>query len=94
MAKPSYDKPWFVYIAQCRDGSLYTGIALDVSERIQEHNSTKKCRYTRFRKPLVLFYSEQCENYRLARCRESEIKSFSRQKKLELIHNKKDFSPE
>ena len=33
------EEPWFVYIARCNDGSLYTGIALDVAQRIAAHNS-------------------------------------------------------
>ncbi|MBU1043616.1 MAG: GIY-YIG nuclease family protein [Candidatus Omnitrophica bacterium] len=76
---------WFVYIAECRDGTFYCGIAKDVLKRIAEHNSNNKCRYTSFRKPLVLKYYEQCENYKMARSRETEIKKFSRIKKEALI---------
>jgi putative endonuclease len=76
---------WFVYIARCRGDVFYTGIAKDVNRRILEHNTTNKCRYTRFRKPVVLIYKEKCENYTVARKREIEIKKFSRKKKLELI---------
>ena len=61
-----------------------SGIAKDVDKRINEHNTTKKCRYTRFRKPLKLIYQESCDDYNLARRRESEIKRFSRKKKLAL----------
>lgn len=83
-----YNTPWFVYIVECRDGTFYTGITIDVDRRIKEHNTTSKCRYTRFRKPLVLRYKEICENYSTARKREYQIKDFSKEKKLELIKSR------
>jgi len=58
---------------------------MDVVERINEHNTTNKCRYTRARKPIVLLYQEICENYSLARKREAQIKSLCRSEKLALI---------
>lgn len=85
MDKKIYNEPWFVYIAECRDRTLYVGIAKDAYNRIEAHNTTNQCRYTRYRKPLKLAYKELCENYNVARKRESEIKRFSRKKKLELI---------
>jgi len=75
---------WFMYIAQCRDGELYVGIAKDAERRIREHNTTSKCRYTRFRKPVKLFYKECCDDYSAARRREREVKKFSRKKKIGL----------
>ncbi|MCG2711085.1 MAG: GIY-YIG nuclease family protein [Candidatus Omnitrophica bacterium] len=88
MDKEIYNIPWFVYIAKCRDNSLYVGIAKDVYKRIKEHNTTAKCRYTRFRKPIILQYQELCEHYSAARQRETEIKKFSRKKKIALIESK------
>lgn len=82
MDKTIYDTPWFLYIAECKDKTLYVGIARDVDNRIKTHNTTDKCRYTRFRKPIILLYMEQCENYSVARKREIEIKRFSRKKKI------------
>ena len=84
MSGEIYEQKWFVYIARCSDGALYVGIARDVDRRIKEHNTTDKCRYTRFRKPLELIYREECQDYRSARARELEIKRFSQKKKLEL----------
>lgn len=86
MDKRIYNEPWYVYIAQCRDKTLYVGVAKDANKRMQDHNNTNKCRYTRFRKPLILLYKELCENYNIARKREFEIKRFSRKKKLELTY--------
>lgn len=84
MDKAIYAEPWFIYIAECKDKTLYVGIAKNVVNRINTHNTTNKCRYTRFRKPIKLLYSEQCKNYSIARKREIEIKRFSRKKKLVL----------
>jgi putative endonuclease len=64
---------------------LYVGVAKDADKRIEDHNSTNQCRYTRFRKPLKLVYKELCVDYNIARKRESEIKRFDRKKKLGLI---------
>jgi putative endonuclease len=45
---------WYVYLIECRDGSLYTGIATDVDRRYAEHVAGKGARYTRSRPPLRL----------------------------------------
>lgn len=42
---------WYVYLLECRDGSIYTGIALDVEARFALHASGRGARYTRSRKP-------------------------------------------
>ncbi len=86
MNKEIYNNPWSVYIAECRDKTLYVGIAKDVGQRISDHNKTDKCRYTRFRKPIILVYKELCSDYSAARKREAQIKKFDRKKKLELAN--------
>ncbi|MEO7326873.1 MAG: GIY-YIG nuclease family protein [Dokdonella sp.] len=45
---------WFVYILECRDGSLYTGIAIDVARRYALHVAGKGARYTRSHPPARL----------------------------------------
>ncbi len=42
---------WFVYVIECRDGSLYTGIAIDVGKRYELHVAGKGARYTRSHPP-------------------------------------------
>ena len=85
MKKDIYSVPWFVYILECQDKTLYVGITLDLFRRFKEHNSTNKCRYTRSRKPLKLVHQEECLNHYAAMIRELEIKKFPRGKKLALI---------
>lgn len=46
--------PWFVYLIECLDGSIYTGIALDVAARYALHASGKGARYTRSHPPARL----------------------------------------
>ncbi len=56
---PALEDPWFVYLLECADGSLYTGIARDVEKRLALHNQGKGAKYTRGRRPLVLLACSQ-----------------------------------
>jgi putative endonuclease len=79
------DTVWWLYIIRCRGGELYVGIAQDVKERVARHNKGLACRYTKYRRPVSLIYQEKCEDHRTACQRESEVKKFSRKKKLALM---------
>ncbi|NQT06697.1 MAG: GIY-YIG nuclease family protein [Candidatus Omnitrophica bacterium] len=79
-------KNWFVYIVECRDKRLYTGITNDVEKRVAAHNKGKGCRFTKFRYPVKLVYEEDCITRSAARKRELEIQGFKRNKKLSLIN--------
>lgn len=76
---------WCVYIVECKDFKLYTGITNNIKRRLMEHNSGNGCRFTKFRYPVTLLYKEDCKNRKAAAARERQIKSFKRTKKLELI---------
>lgn len=78
---------WFVYLVQCKDGSLYTGVSTDVKRRVQEHNGSDKkgARYTRARRPVTLRYQENCANRSEACKREAAIKKLTRSQKISLI---------
>ena len=47
-------KPWFLYMIECVDGSLYTGIAVDVEARYAAHCQGTGARYTRSHPPVKL----------------------------------------
>ncbi|MDR3364086.1 MAG: GIY-YIG nuclease family protein [Clostridiales Family XIII bacterium] len=79
------DKTYFVYIAVCSDGSLYTGYTDDVETRIKTHNDGKGAKYTRSRLPVWLVYTEAFPAKGDALKREARIKRLRRGKKLELI---------
>ncbi len=85
----SPDKLWYVYIVRCADNSLYTGITLDVERRLTEHNGDGAAKYTRSRQPVSLVYSEVAISRSSASSREFAIKKLSKQKKEELILQKK-----
>jgi len=76
---------YFVYILQCTDGSLYTGITTDVERRVQEHIKGTAAKYTRARKVKHLAYSEEAKDRSAALKREAEIKRWPRKKKLDLV---------
>lgn len=79
-------KEWYVYIVQCSDKSLYTGITVDLDRRVLEHNTSNKgAKYTRPRRPVQLVYSETHEDRSSASKRESAIKKLSRAEKLTLL---------
>ena len=76
---------WNIYIARCKDGSLYTGISTNVTERIKKHNKAKGARYTRTRRPVELVYTEEADSKVGAIKREIAIKNFTRKNKIKLI---------
>jgi putative endonuclease len=78
---------YFVYILKCKDGSLYTGITTDLARRLAEHASGKGAKYTRGKKAGKIVYSERKKNRSTASKRESEIKSWTRDRKLAYIKN-------
>lgn len=75
----------FVYIVQCADNTYYTGWAVDIKQRIKEHNSGKGARYTRARLPVKLVYQEELKDKSAALRREIEIKRLKRAQKIKLI---------
>lgn len=76
---------WYIYIVKCSDDTFYTGITTDIERRLDEHNEGDGAKYTRGRTSVELVYSEEFENQSKAAIRESEIKSFGREKKKKLI---------
>lgn len=50
----SASKPWFLYLIECADGSIYTGITVDVAARYEAHCKGTGARYTRSHAPVKL----------------------------------------
>jgi putative endonuclease len=86
--------PWYVYIIQCGDQSLYTGIAKDVSRRFDEHQSQGRlcARYLRGRLPLQLVYTSEVVDRVAALQLEYRIKQLPRSKKIQLINGELQLS--
>lgn len=83
MDTPAY----FVYILQCGDGSLYTGITTDLARRLKEHVEGTGGHYTRARGAVRIIYSERHPDRSAASRREAGVKRLSRGKKLELVRS-------
>ena len=82
--------PYFVYILECADKSLYSGCTNDLEKRLKQHNHSKNgAHYTKIRRPVVLKYSEKLRTFASARKREAELKRLTREEKLKLIKLKK-----
>ena len=79
--------PWYLYLVECGDRSLYTGITTDPKRRLSQHNQGQGSKYVRRKGPAVLVYVEPCSSNSAARRREMEIKSWNRRKKLALVAN-------
>jgi len=82
----SKEQKWFVYILQCSDKTLYTGITINLKQRLIEHNSSPKgAKYTRGRRPVTLIYSKAHPSRSSAASREHQIKQLTRKQKKQLI---------
>lgn len=76
---------YYVYLLECADGSIYTGITNDLKKRLKRHAEGSGARYTRAKKALRILYAEEHPDRSAATKREAEIKSWTRQRKLDLI---------
>jgi len=65
---------WFVYLLECEDGSIYTGIATNVEKRFISHCKGTGARYTRSHKPLRILACIPCEDRSSASKEEYRIK--------------------
>lgn len=45
---------WYLYVVECADHSLYTGVTNRLERRIAQHNAGKGAAYTAARRPVVL----------------------------------------
>lgn len=79
---------YYVYIVECKDGTLYTGYAKDVASRIEKHNLGTGAKYTRNRRPVRLKYKEPVDTISSALKREIQIKKLTRKEKMELIEGR------
>ena len=80
----SQSAPWSVYILECADGTLYTGITTDLERRLAAHASGRGAKYTRGRAPFTVLYAERLDTRSLASRRERAIKALDRAAKLRL----------
>ncbi|MFZ2269183.1 MAG: GIY-YIG nuclease family protein [Azonexus sp.] len=77
-------KPWFLYLIECADGSIYTGIAIDVAARYAAHCAGKGARYTRSHPPVRLLGFEPHADRSAASQAEYRVKRLSATEKWRL----------
>lgn len=80
------EQPWYVYMVECKDGTIYTGATTDVERRVKQHNDGVGARYTRGRRPVTLLMNIWCANKSEALKKEARIKDLSREDKLKIIN--------
>ena len=81
-----------LYILRCADGTLYTGIALDVGRRLEEHRrGGRGAKYLRGRTPVELVFEQPAGDRAEALRLEHRVKRLSRADKEALIGG--DLSP-
>lgn len=86
-------KEWILYIVECADNTLYTGITNDLNKRVKAHNDGTGAKYTRGRGPVVLRYAERCKDHSDALRKELQLKKLTREEKRKLCEtaNIKEF---
>ena len=78
---------WYVYMLECKDGSLYTGITNNLDRRFKEHQK-RTTHYTSYNPPKSIVYTEQIPTRSEALKREAQLKGWSRAKKLALAEGR------
>lgn len=78
-------KAWFLYLIECRDGSIYTGITVDVDARYAVHASGKGARYTRSHPPRRLLAAVEYPDRSAAAKAEYAVKCLSAPEKREFV---------
>ena len=76
---------WCVYILRCGNGAFYTGVTSDLERRLQQHQSGRGGWFTKTTQPVELLYHEVYDSEDTAKQRETQLKGWSRRKKLALI---------
>jgi len=76
---------YYVYLIQCEDKSIYTGVTNDLERRFLEHKDKTGGHYTRSHKVEKILYTEKYNTRSEALKREAQIKGWRREKKLALV---------
>ncbi len=77
---------WYVYILECSNKALYTGVTNNLERRFKNHQDGHGGHYTSYNRPVKVLYSETHQNKSKALKREAQIKGWTREKKVALIN--------
>jgi len=75
---------WIVYILECNDKTLYTGITNNIERRLYQHETGVGAKYTKGRGPFKIIYKESCTDRSAASIREAQIKQLKKEEKIKL----------
>ena len=81
------NREWFFYIVRCKDNTLYSGITVNIEERVKKHNKGTGAKYTAVHRPVSLVYSEKCGTASAAMKREKQVKKLPKIKKERLARS-------
>lgn len=79
------ERPWYVYVLECADGSYYCGCSTDVERRLREHNTGTGAKYTRYRSPCVLVVRWKYQDMGEALKAEAAFKKLTRAQKEKAV---------
>jgi len=82
---------WLLYVVECVDHSLYTGITNNLNRRLRQHNTGKGAAYTAIRRPVKLLATWSFADRSTALKAEYAFKKNSHQRKLKLIQSKSPY---
>jgi chorismate synthase len=82
---------WFLYVLECSDQSLYTGITPDLQRRLKRHNAGRGAAYTAAHRPVKLIGAWRFYGRSAALKAEAHFKNYSHRKKLELVNQGRPF---
>jgi putative endonuclease len=80
----SSPSPWFVYLLECINGRLYTGITTDLNARLARHKSGKGAMFTRLNAPSHIIAAYTCANRSEASILEAQVKRLTPTQKRDL----------
>ena len=80
---------WHLYILECQNSSLYTGVTDNIELRFKRHRAGDGGHYTSYNRPKRILYKEEFKTLSEAKIREQQIKRWSKAKKLALIKGDK-----
>ena len=83
VSERSESNQWYVYIVECQDGKLYTGLTENIERRFKEHQC-EGAHFTSYNHAVKLLFKEPHQDQHTAAKREKQIKGWTRAKKLAL----------
>ena len=74
--------PWFLYLLECKGGSFYAGITINLEARFQAHLDGLGAKYTRANPPIRILAHKTYADRSEASKAEAQLKALTRDKKL------------